>query len=65
MNAAVLTAIIAPDVVLLAAVITCWYLLRQGGGLQMKTAPAPRQAAPKSAEVAAPVQEIAARSEAA
>lgn len=63
-TAEIMTAIIAPDVVLLAAVIAGWHLLRQGGGLQLKTAPAPRQAAPAkapdAADVPAPVQEIAA-----
>jgi len=61
----ILAAIIAPDIVLLAAVGAGWHLLKKGGGLQLKTAPVPRQSAPKQAGQAAPVQEIAPRRDAA
>ena len=60
-TAELMTAIIAPDIVMLAAVGAGWHLLRKGGGLQLKTPPAPRKAAPRTAELPAPVQEIAAR----
>jgi hypothetical protein len=69
-TAELMTAILAPDIVLLAAVVAAWHLLKRGGGLQLKTAPAPRQPARKKApkpdaEALAPVEEIAPRRDAA
>ena len=39
-------AVIAENVVLLAAIITGGHLFRQGGGWQFKTPPVPKQPAP-------------------
>ena len=51
-------AVIAENIVLLAAVITGYRLLRQGGGLQAKTPPVPKAPpAPKTA----PVEDLSAR----
>ena len=43
MSAAVV-AIIAENTVILAAITARWSLLRQGGGLQVKTPPVPKKA---------------------
>jgi hypothetical protein len=62
-------AIIAPDAVFLAAIAAAWNLLRQGGGLQVKTPPVPtpqqvdkaiaaRRGADKTADPSESVPEI-------
>jgi hypothetical protein len=56
MSAAV-AAIIAENVVLLAAIGAGWRLLRQGGGVQVKAPPAQKKA-PQATEQAASVRDI-------
>jgi len=46
-------ALVAENVVLLAAIAAGWHLLRQGGGLQLKTAPAPKAPAKPQPDTAA------------
>ena len=48
------------SVVLLAAIGAGWNLLRQGGGLQVKTPPVPKKAAQPAAD-AATVEDLAKR----
>ena len=53
-------ALVAENVVLLAAIAAGWHLLRQGGGLQLKTAPAPKRQAQPASD-AATVEDLAKR----
>ena len=49
-------AIIAENVVILAGIAGAWHLLKQGGGLQVKTPPVPkRQPEPQQAPSVEPV----------
>ena len=43
-------ALIAENAVILAIVAAGWHLLRQGGGLQVKTPPVPKRQAQPAAE---------------
>ena len=45
-------ALIAENFVLLAVIAAGWHLLRQGGGLQLKTAPAPKAPAKPTPDAA-------------
>jgi hypothetical protein len=46
-------ALIAENAVILAIVAAGWHLLRQGGGLQVKTPPVPKRQAQPAADTAA------------
>jgi hypothetical protein len=43
-------ALVAENAVLLAAIAAGWHLLRQGGGLQVKTPPVPKRQAQPAAD---------------
>jgi hypothetical protein len=53
-------AIVAENVVLLAVIGAGWHLLRQGGGLQVKTPPVPKAPAQPQQEAAkTPLRDVA------
>ena len=53
-------AVVAENAVLLAVIGAGWHLLRQGGGLQVKTPPVPKRQAQPAAG-AGPVEPLSAR----
>jgi hypothetical protein len=53
-------ALVAENAVLLAAIGAGWHLLRQGGGLQVKTPPVPKRQ-PQPADAAGTVEDLSKR----
>jgi hypothetical protein len=51
-------ALVAENAVLLAAIAAGWHLLRQGGGLQVKTPPVPKRQAQPAADAAGTVEDL-------